>query len=346
MAEAAEARPKVRGPQDRVTKMATNFDAVQWAQINAPQGSKRDFNADFVEAVETREGLRSGMSPNQSVMRGMRARQTALDPMFELKKSQAMLNIATTAQQFQQGILSSEIKRKQIDDEAADDLNSARIIKQFGGKPKEMLEALNSTFWKSARGIQNAVQMRLQLSELMDMDEVSQIYSKLDGVQRAQLYGLEKGSQEWMGKVRNFPRSQAAGSLQVDKEWLDSVRASGDATSIADAERMFKSKYPSLDERKAREMDTIAARAESSLSAFYARQEAEFESQAANLESSGTERDKQDAAALRAQAKTFKDKRASLGSGTAATTSVAPATNAAVPSVNFIFKDGKLVPAP
>lgn len=215
------AQPKVRGPQDRVTKMATEFDAVQWAQINAPRGTGRDFNADFAEAVETREGLRSGMAPNQAVMRGMRARQAALDPMFELKKSQAMLNIATTAQQFQENILSSQIKKQQIDDEAADTLALSTVTKLPTWDEK--LKALTEITPRSARGIQQASQLRLQLSQLRQMDWSSKAMLSIAQKNPAlamRLSTMDPTSPEFLDAVKAFEETSKPqspfGKLQAD----------------------------------------------------------------------------------------------------------------------------------
>lgn len=229
----ALAQPKVRGPQDRVTKMATEFDAVQWAQINAPRGTGRDFNADFAEAVETREGLRSGMAPNQAVMRGMRARQAALDPMFELKKSQAMLNIATTAQQFQENILSSQIKKQQIDDEAADTLALSTVTKLPTWDEK--LKALTEITPRSARGIQQASQLRLQLSQLRQMDWSSKAMLSIAQKNPAlamRLSTMDPNSPEFIDAVQQASIKEAAQPETVTLiETAKKYRAEGDSRS-------------------------------------------------------------------------------------------------------------------
>lgn len=210
--------------------MATDFNAETWAQINAPRTPKRDFNADFVEAVETREGMRSGMAPNQAVIRGMQARQTVLDPMFELKKSQAMLNIASTAQQFQENILSSQIKQRQIEDEAADTLALSGITKFPTWEEK--MKALTEITPRSARGIQQAVQMRLQLSQLRAMDTASKAFAKLTPQQMARVNQFEQGTTEWWDAIEELsPKEPTQPETVTLIETAKKYRLEGDAKS-------------------------------------------------------------------------------------------------------------------
>lgn len=222
--------------------MATDFDAVQWAQINAPRESKRDFNADFVEAVETQEGLRSGMTPNDAVIRGMQARQTRLDPMFELKKSQAMLNIASTAQQFQENILSSQIKRQQIDDEAADTLALSTVTKMQTWDEK--LKALTEITPRSARGIQQASQLRLQLSQLRQMDWSSKAMLSIAQKNPAlawRLSRMDPNSPEFIDAIQTASIKEATQPETVTLiETAKKYRAEGDNRSADMIEDILK----------------------------------------------------------------------------------------------------------
>lgn len=323
--------------------MATDFNASQWAGINTRQPEKRDFNADFAEAAVTQEGFNRGLSPNKAVMGGMRSRQAAMDPMYELKRSQAMLGIATAAQQFQEGILSSQIKRQQIDDEAADTLALSGLSKLKTWEEKS--QALMDIVPKSARGIQQASQMRLQLSQLRQMDWTSRAMLKIADKNPALAFRLGKmdpDSQEYVDAIQEAGSTTLrAGSIEVDQNYLNRVRQSGDLNAIAEVERAYNSKYPSLDERQAINVATLNAREKSDLRRTWEKAAAVLDAEVAELEQGTSATSKKYAAGARARAQSFRDRIAELGNEGAAPAS----TTNAPSSMNFIFKDGQLVPA-
>lgn len=319
--------------------MATEFNAAQWAGINTRQPEKRDFNADYAEAAETQEGFNRGLSPNKAVMGGMRARQAALDPMYELKRSQAMLSIATTAQQYQENILSSQIKVRQIDDEAADTLAFSKVAEM--GTWQERSEALSRIVPRSAKGVHMGVAMRQQLGQLRMQDWTSRamlrIAEKNPGL-AMRLSTMDPASPEFLDAIQEAASQTDVIPVIKNIQGDGGVSANALINPKTGAFQVIPEAGAKVNE--ARELATI--RAESSLSTFLSKQEATFDAQAAALEGSTRESDKKYAKELRAQAQSFRDKRTTLGKEEAAPAS----TNAPASSMNFIFnKDGQLVPA-
>lgn len=185
------------------------FNAMDWLAVNRQRdvdAEKRfeDQRADFAEASAARDALWSGGNLQQATQMGREARARFVDPMYELKKAETQTKILATAANAADNIRSLEIRNMQFAEEQEDANKFQSIVKAANGDRKKILELLNSTFFKSPRGIQNATQARIQISELMDMDETSKLWSQMPWDVKAQLAGLERGSPQWMAKVREL----------------------------------------------------------------------------------------------------------------------------------------------
>jgi len=195
------------------------FDPAFWTNANAKRAQINTAEAERSagQFFATRDARNSGMGFMDSMREGMKNREAVFDPMFELKKEEMQAGIKMKAQQFQEAILSNKIKQAQIDDEAADNLAFSKLseFKTWD----ERIKALNEIVPRSARGIQQATQMRLQLTQLRQMDAASRAESKLTAKQLAAANRFERGSEEWWKAVDEAETQKPQspfGKLQAD----------------------------------------------------------------------------------------------------------------------------------
>ena len=110
------------------------FDPMQWLALAEQRRKNGKVETEEMagQFFATRDARRQGMGFMDSMQAGLKNRQAVMDPMFEMKKQQFQLGVLETASKIQQQMLSGQIRQKQLDDEAADNLSAANIIKQYG----------------------------------------------------------------------------------------------------------------------------------------------------------------------------------------------------------------------
>lgn len=282
------------------------FDPAFWTNANAKRAqiNTADAERSAGQFFATRDAARSGMGFMNSMREGMKNREAVFDPMFALKQSEMQANIAGRAMQIQEGILSSQIKKAQIDDEAADNLAFSKVagLKTW----EEKANALNTIVPKSARGIQQANMMRLQLTQLRMSDYTSRAMTSIAQKNPAlalRISAMEQGSPEWIAAIEegaaidNKPQGIAI-TLPSGKTVEAVYNAKGGGyTLVQDQAEKLKTIT-----------ETLGAKEKSALSVFYNKEAAKLEAEASGLERSARETDKKAAAALREEAASYRKK--------------------------------------
>lgn len=177
------------------------FDPAFWTNANAKRAQINTAEAERSagQFFATRDARNSGMGFMDSMREGMKNREAVFDPMFELKKKQMEAQILGTAAQMADHIRSLEIKKQQMADEQEDN-NALAGLSKFKTWD-EKARALAEITPKSARGIQQVTQLRLQLAQLKSMDAASRAVMKMTPQQLAAVNRYEQGSDEWWAAV-------------------------------------------------------------------------------------------------------------------------------------------------
>lgn len=282
------------------------FDPAFWTNANAKRAQINTAEAERSagQFFATRDARNSGMGFMDSMREGMKNREAVFDPMFELKKMKLQTEIKSAAQRMQEDILSSKIKQQQIDDEAADNLALSNVAKFQTWEEKA--NALNTIVPKSARGIQQANMMRLQLSQLRMADYSSRAMASIAQKNPAlalKISSMEPNSPEWIAAIEegaavdNKPQGIAI-TLPSGKTVEAVYNAKGGGyTLVQDQAEKLKTIT-----------ETLGAKEKSALSVFYNKEAAKLEAEAAGLERSTRETDKKAAAGLREEAASYRKK--------------------------------------
>lgn len=218
----------------------TEFNAMEWLKAADQRAAEGKASAEETagQFFASRDAVRKGAGFLDTMQAGLKNRQAVMDPLFELKKAKMQTDILQAASGFQQQILSNKIRQKQLDDEAADDLSAANIIRDYSGDMDKQLEALNTTFWKTPRGIQNATQWRLQIARIKSADAASKAVSKLTPQQLAAVSQYEQGSAEWWNAIEKLQPKEKTYAPTNEEQLIAAEKRLREEGDIANADKI------------------------------------------------------------------------------------------------------------
>lgn len=165
---------------------------MDWLAANrAIQPKPRDFNADFAEAVGTQQGFNEGLSPNEAVLRGIQARESTTDPLFQLKKLNFQTQIAGHVAQLADQARALQMRNDQIANEQLDKNALAQMAVESKGDPQKLIELGRQFVPQSSYGRLAATEIIRSATTSADYHDYIKRISALDPDSRTAIESID-----------------------------------------------------------------------------------------------------------------------------------------------------------